>query len=84
MGKEWGREGEGTGTKKGKAQESKRTREQEREEGLSSPFYSGSGLPGYCQVTVGWSLDRMITVTPVKQHTSKAKCNLWLGIEPQE
>jgi hypothetical protein len=51
---------------------------------LSSPFYSGSGLPGYCQVTVGWSLDRMITVTPVKQHTSKAKCNLWLGIEPQE
>ena len=46
-------------------QESKRqergARRQEREEGTSSPFYSGSGLPGCCQVTVGWSLDRMLT-----------------------
>jgi hypothetical protein len=38
-------------------QESKRqergARRQEREEGTSSPFYSGSGLPGCCQGTVG-------------------------------
>jgi hypothetical protein len=57
-------------------QDLKRARkEQEREEGASSPFYSGSGLPGYCQVTVGrsihgccqvtvgCSLDRMLTNT---------------------
>jgi hypothetical protein len=31
-------------------QESKR---QERGQGTSSPFYSGPGLPGCCQVTVG-------------------------------
>jgi hypothetical protein len=38
--------------------ESKRTREQEREEGGgSSPLYSESGTPGCCQVTVGQSLD---------------------------
>jgi hypothetical protein len=32
-------------------------REQEREEGATSPFYSESGTPGFCQVTVGQSLD---------------------------
>jgi hypothetical protein len=32
--------------------------EQEREEGASSSFYS---TPGYCQVTVGRSLDKMLT-----------------------
>ena len=42
--------------------------------GASSPLYSGPGLPGYCQVTlgrsipdcsqvtVGWNLDRMLTI----------------------
>jgi hypothetical protein len=45
------------GSRKGGA----RTREQEREEGASSPFYSESGTPGCCQVTVGWSLDKMLT-----------------------
>jgi hypothetical protein len=42
-----------------------REREQERqesEEGASSPFYSGPGLPGCFRVTVGWSLDRMLTM----------------------
>ena len=34
----------------------------ERGEGTSSPFYSGSGLLDCCQVTVEWSLDRMLTV----------------------
>jgi hypothetical protein len=38
-----------------------RTREQEREEGASGPFYSGSGLLSCYQVTVGRSLDRMLT-----------------------
>jgi hypothetical protein len=54
------REGKGIGErgreepKKGREkQENKRTREQEREEGASSPLYSGSGLPSCCQVTVG-------------------------------
>jgi hypothetical protein len=37
-----------------------RAKDKEREEGASSPFYSGS-LPGCCQVTVGRSLDRMLT-----------------------
>jgi hypothetical protein len=41
-----------------------RARDQEgkRPRGANSTFYSGSGLPGCCQVTVGWSLDRMLTV----------------------
>jgi hypothetical protein len=29
--------------------------------GPSSPFYSGPGLPGCCQITVGWSLYKMLT-----------------------
>jgi hypothetical protein len=36
-------------------------RRQERAEGTSSSFYSESGTPGCCQVTVGWSLDKMLT-----------------------
>jgi hypothetical protein len=39
-----------------------RARRQEREEGASSLFYSESGTPGCCQVTVGWSLDKMLTL----------------------
>ena len=42
--REWGDRGSK------REQESKR---QEREERTSSPFYSGPGLPGCCQVTVG-------------------------------
>jgi hypothetical protein len=38
----------------------KKARDQEREEGASSPFYSESGTPGCCQVTVGRSLTIMI------------------------
>jgi hypothetical protein len=37
-------------------------RRQESKEGANSPLYNGSGLSGCCQVTVGWSLDRMLTV----------------------
>ena len=48
-GREWGRvRGQGA-----RREESKRTRDQEKEAGASSPFYSGSDLPGCCQVTVG-------------------------------
>jgi hypothetical protein len=51
------------GNRKGKERSKRsRVRELEREEGASSPFYSGSGLSGCCQETVGWSLDRMLTV----------------------
>jgi hypothetical protein len=45
----------GKGEARGKRQEyeSKRGKRSKREEGASSPFYSGPGLPGCCQVTVG-------------------------------
>jgi hypothetical protein len=74
-GREWGerREESWGQSESKKARESKReTRDQEGEEGASSPFYSGPGLPaccqvamgqsipGCCQVTMGWSLDRML------------------------
>jgi hypothetical protein len=45
------REVGGKGLGKGRAR-ARIKREQEREEGSSSPFYSGPGLPGYCQVAV--------------------------------
>jgi hypothetical protein len=54
-GREWRERGDG----KARARESKRASEQG---GASSPFYSESGIPGYCQVTVEWSLDRMLTM----------------------
>lgn len=54
---------------------SQKARDQENEERASSPFYSGSCMPGCCQVTVGWSLDRMLTpclsLLPVIQNTIK-------------
>jgi hypothetical protein len=49
MGKEGGRD---EGTAEGKSK---------RRRGQVAPFFSGSGLTGCCQVTVGWSLDRMLT-----------------------
>jgi hypothetical protein len=55
---------EGNGEEWGRESKSKRVREeQEREEGASSFFFSGSGTPGCCQVTVGQSLERMLTGT---------------------
>jgi hypothetical protein len=49
-------EGESKRARERQGKESKRVRErvreQEREE-ANSPFYSGPGLPGHCQVTVG-------------------------------
>jgi hypothetical protein len=33
----------------------------DREHGPNSPFYSKPGLPGCCQVTVGWCPERMLT-----------------------
>ena len=44
-------------------QEGKRSRDQESEEGASSPFSSESGIPSCCQVTVGQSLEEMLTLT---------------------
>ena len=41
--------------------EGKQEQEQESEEGASSPFYIESGTPGYCQVTVGWSVEELPT-----------------------
>ena len=54
-GGEWGKKGEGTRTKQ--EQEGKSKREQKE----VSIFYSESGIPGHFQVTVGWSLDKMLT-----------------------
>jgi hypothetical protein len=45
----------------GRKQEQEGERGRERTEGVSSPFYSDSGIPGCSQVTVGWSLDKMLT-----------------------
>jgi hypothetical protein len=58
--------GEGNGERGGKGLEGRaRSRrpeqEREREYRASSPFYSESGISGCCQVTVGWSLDKMLT-----------------------
>ena len=50
----WRETGEGNGEREGKEQKQEQESE---EEGASSPFYSESGTPGYCQVTVGQSLD---------------------------
>ena len=52
------------GERKGGREEPKRKRENNRirERGASNPFYSGPDLPGCCQVIVGWSLDRILTV----------------------
>jgi hypothetical protein len=59
-------EGEGEGGEVTRGQSKiKRVRvreEQQREERARSPFYSGSGLPSCCQVTVERSLDRTLTV----------------------
>jgi hypothetical protein len=45
-----GRQKEG---EQGNESKSKRIREREREKRANSPFYSGPGLPGNSQVTVG-------------------------------
>ena len=52
--REWGERGS-------KGEGERGVREQEREEGANSSSDSGPGLPGCCQVTVGWSLDRIPT-----------------------
>ena len=53
---EWGEKGKG-----GEDRVGARRQDQERAEGASSPFYSESGIPGCCQVTVGQSLEEMLT-----------------------
>jgi hypothetical protein len=65
----------GGGNREGRSgqRKSKRAREgQESEEGASSPFYSESGILGYCQVTVGQSLDRMLTNTTFQSEKLEA------------
>jgi hypothetical protein len=48
------RVGGGRQETEGREEESERVREE-----ASIPFYSESGTPGYCQVTVGQSLEEM-------------------------
>jgi hypothetical protein len=63
--------------RKKKEEERERGRKEKREkekwgggDGPSSPFYSESGISGCCQVTMGWSLDNMLTLTFWKYHHS--------------
>ena len=49
----WRGRGETKGQSRGRKARAREEQEQEREEGTSSPFYTESGIPGYCQVTVG-------------------------------
>jgi len=58
------REGEGNGERRRRAENrvGAEGQEQERAEGASSPFYSESVTPGCCQVTVGQSVYRVLTV----------------------
>jgi hypothetical protein len=53
-----GRKGEGKQRKNKKG-----ARAREQGEGKQPFFYSESGIPGYCQVTAGQSLDRMLTLS---------------------
>ena len=41
--------------------------------GENSPFHGESGVPGYCQVTVGWSLERIINFLHVGFFKRKGK-----------
>ena len=50
------------GRKGSESQEGKRAREQGCEEEVDSPFYSESGITGYCQITMGQSLEEMLTL----------------------
>jgi hypothetical protein len=62
----WGEMGEGNGEtgrrSKRTEQEQEGNRAEERGKVANSPFYSQSGTPSCCQVTVGYSLDKMLTV----------------------
>jgi len=65
--------GEGNGERWDRREEGK-SKKQENEEGASSPFYSESGIPGCCQVTVGWSILGYCQVTvgvELRQNTNK-------------
>ena len=46
----------GNGERGTEREESKRVRR-----GTNSPFYTESGILGCCQVTVGWSLEEILT-----------------------
>ena len=63
-GREWGERGSKGARGKRERDKSKRV----REEGANSPSYSGPGLPGCCQVTVGWSPDRVSTLLNIVLH----------------
>jgi hypothetical protein len=53
MGGGTGREASHEQVERGKMEGRARRQESRRAEGASSPFYSESGIPGCCQVTVG-------------------------------
>lgn len=57
-------------------------------EGTSRPFHSKSGKPGCCQITIGWSLDKVLTlgnwlVCSSFNRTFLSFLELYLGLQPQ-
>jgi hypothetical protein len=71
-GREERERGGGNGARKNR--EGKRVREKGWGWGANSPFYSESGIPGYCQVTVGWSLEGRLTPTDMDALKTGSHC----------
>jgi hypothetical protein len=54
----WKERGEGNGERGGRGLKDRARARRQEVEGVNSPFYSESGIPGHCQVTVGRGLDK--------------------------
>lgn len=52
----------------GRGWEEEGKREHQREDGANRLFYNESGTPGSCQITVGQSLDKMLTKGAFRDH----------------
>jgi hypothetical protein len=59
----WRKSGEGNGERGRERARGQRERAKGKREkrGRAAPFYGESGIPTCCQLTVGWSLDKMLT-----------------------
>ena len=70
-------EGGGKGMRSKVARSKREAREEKREEGPSSLFYSGPGLPGCCQELWGWSLDRIPSVGKYTYRKGSNRINMY-------
>ena len=66
--------GQGNGKGRAKSTREKQAGSKNREKGANSPFYSGPGLPGCCQVTVGRSILGccQVTVGEFRQNANRS------------